>query len=221
MLRTNMEGSRKKTGGCVLAGGLATRANGADKGKFIVGEKSFFERILLTFKELEECFVSYNKQGSNISEELNSTNLFRRECGLPDIRIIADLDEVAGRGPISGLYSVLQASSCEGIIFCPCDVPYFNVEIVNILVREFDGDVPVIMKSGGCIQSLCGIYPKKILPVIEKCIKDGEYSIQRVLNAVDTRYLDAEDYGFDAKTFCNINTLEALRELQNADIVDE
>lgn len=200
-----------------MAGGLASRAGGVDKGKFTIGEKSFFEKLLLTFKDLHECMISYNRHTSEITEYLQETNLFRRQKGLPNVAIIADRQEVTGIGPIAGLYSVLKATDCDGVIFCPCDVPYFSREIVTLLLQEFEGNAPLIMKTGGKIQSLCGIYPKNMLPEIEECIRERCYKIRCVLDKADARYLEAKDYGIEERTFCNINTIEEWKRLRNAE----
>lgn len=213
MLPNKGKGTEPRIGGCVLAGGHATRAGGREKELFVIKEQTFLENILNIYCDLDECVISYNKQ-KNLDRYLEHFNRIREEQKLSRIRVISDSLEFLDKGPIGGIYSVLSNVSCDGMIFCPCDVPFFNRQAVEILLKEFKDDRPVIFKSQNRIQSLCGIYPAKVLPVIRECIQNGEYKIRCVLDKLPTKYLEAETYGLDARTFCNVNTIEELEKLQ-------
>ena len=203
--------------GCVLAGGNGSRAEGRDKCMFTYEGKTFLERSMEVFLEWDFCMLSYNRVPGQIQEVLQRLNQKRSVTGKTLVRIISDREEVQGIGPMAGLYSLLMKldQETEAILVTPCDVPFFQKKLVDLLVSQFHSDVDaVVMTSHGKLQPLCGIYSKTVLPVMKNCITEKIYKPRCVLEQVNTCYLAAEEYDIPDLFFDNINTMEELKQLQ-------
>lgn len=125
-------------------------------------------------------------------------------------------DTYPGRGPLSGIHSILGFIKTEKFFLISCDMPLINKELINYLINFKSDKYIILPKAEGKIQQLCGIYSKKIFPQVDKLItesmkKDSKLkgSLYELLERVETEIVDVSGLNFYHKDlFFNINTPE-------------
>ena len=134
-------------------------------------------------------------------------------------QIVPDLFRNAG--PLAGIHAALKATSKEALFTVPCDLPNFSADLPRLLMSEMKPDIDVLIcRNGqGYPEPLCGIYRKRVLPVLEACLKEGERKVMNFVRRVSWEYLDTEGRLPD-KIFFNMNTPEDYRMVRkpNAEI---
>jgi molybdopterin-guanine dinucleotide biosynthesis protein A len=136
-----------------------------------------------------------------------STNAPERyfRLGLP---LIGDVTE--SLGPMSGIFSALYCTGDEEVLAVASDMPFINPDLVRLVMdmRAGDATVPVF---GGRPEPLPAVYSRSLLGTMEALIKENRTSLTRMLNKVDTHYIDEDDVSKTdpgGRSFININTPE-------------
>lgn len=105
--------------GVILAGGRATRMGGHDKGLITLNGVALYQHALSRLRtQVDEVIISANR---------NQDVYAQSGC-----RIIGDVDTTFP-GPLAGILSGLHASTSEWVVFVPCDVPAFPIDLVHRL----------------------------------------------------------------------------------------
>jgi len=189
----------EKVTGIVLTGGLSSRM-GKEKGFCLLNDKPLVEYAIdLLQKECSSVMI-----GSN--------NDLYRKFGF---RVIED--EIKGIGPIGGIYSCLKSSQTDDNFILSCDMPMVRGELIRHLLSyraQYEAIVPIHL---GHPEPLCAFYRKDIVPMLERQIMNGNYKLQDVLKALNTKYLDiGPDLEFyHHKLFANINTEVDLNRMED------
>jgi len=154
----------------------------------------------------------------------------RVECRLKDSRVvmasrnndlavngIESLRDVAGKGPVAGLYSCLLRYGST-LVF-PCDMPFLPSDLLLHLVEAGRGHDLAVCRFDGLVQPQVGVYSESCLTAIEEFISEGKFSLFRIINesGLDAIILDEAEltaFGNPARMFLNINTGEQLEEAQ-------
>ncbi len=206
-------GDRIMKWGCVLLkGGRGSRMGYKDKSELIWRGKTFGFWIRQELEQLgRPCFLS-EAEKSNISHEADSKAV--RWSSIPD--------QVFRAGPMGGIGSCLKAcllkdASLDGLFFVSCDMPFFRKEMAGCLVAAFkEGDDGVMWRTrDGRFHPTCAFYARSALPVIEACLKDGEFRMRSLCSRLHMRILDTEKEHIPDTWFMNINrpeNYEALKE---------
>jgi molybdopterin-guanine dinucleotide biosynthesis protein A len=183
----------------ILSGGKSSRM-GTNKALLNIDGKSLIQRIV----ELLDTIIFTIVISSNEPQLYKSL----------EKKIIKDI--YPGRGPLSGIHSVLTYSNTERNLIISCDMPFINKELINYLCNyESDKDI-IILKADGRIQPLCGIYSKKVLPIVELHLKESvqkgsalKGSIYELMDRVPTEIIEVDRLDFySSDLFFNINTPE-------------
>lgn len=171
--------------GVILAGGESSRM-GSDKALLTIGGVSFLAQIREVL--------------SGVTAEVV---ISAREEGLyPGIgsRVIAD--RFPDCGPLAGIHAALSSIPTTRALVVSCDLPLVPAEACRrLLAANVAGDV-VIARSDSRLQPLLGLYDKKIVPGLERCLREGRYSVLDFLNEV---YVTVVDFGA-APWLLNVNT---------------
>ena len=117
-----------------------------------------------------------------------------------DASFIEDNTLFGDFSPLVALYSVLKKLQTT-VAFLSVDTPFVSKEIYEKLYKntpEFDA---VVAKSPFGSHQLCAIYSPKILPVLEKQLKNNDHKIRNLLEKVKTKYVDFKSDEF----FINLN----------------
>ena len=169
----------------ILAGGLASRLGGINKGALEVGGAAIVDRQLAALHSItRDVFV----------------------VGRPDplwtargLRIVAD--EIADAGPLGGVYTALVQSPADRTLVVGCDMPFLTAGIFERLASVADADV-VVARSPRGIEPLCAIYGRACAAEIRARIARGVYEASTLPEG-----LRVAEVGVDsALVFLNVNT---------------
>lgn len=177
--------------GFILAGGKSSRM-GTDKALLMFQEKPLLQHTISLIEPFsDEIFISgQNIEYANFGFEL-----------VPDF--------YADCGPIAGIFSSLQHSATDWNLIVSVDVPFVNDELFLFLISNIGECDCIIPKHASGVEPLTGLYNRKILPVIEEMITNGDFRLTGLLSRIKTLYLDCnklvEKY---PRLFMNINRPE-------------
>lgn len=186
--------------GAVLAGGKSSRM-GTDKALLILNNESLLERSV---KKLKNAF-----------DEVIIVRDASKEYNIPGAREITDIYRHIG--PLAGIYTALERSSYNYVFITACDMPFWDQNIVELLMNSCNGYDAAVPRLKGLFQPLLAVYTKNCIKAIESCMARGMckvsvlYDILKV-NIVDSTLL--EHISVPEKTFCNVNTPDDFRNLQ-------
>ncbi|UWS80227.1 molybdenum cofactor guanylyltransferase MobA [Phaeobacter sp. G2] len=194
--------------GVILAGGLATRMGGGDKGLLQIGGQSLLARVR---DRLES-------QVSGLALNANGDAARFADLGLP---VVADsIDGFAG--PLAGVLAGLDwaaGQGAEAIVTAAADTPFFPTDLVARLVAASKGQAhPLVLattprtgdalKSGGRSKvnrhPTFGLWPVALRDDLRAALKDG---LRKVVLWTDQH--GGREALFDATPFdpfFNVNT---------------
>jgi molybdopterin-guanine dinucleotide biosynthesis protein A len=127
------------------------------------------------------------------------------------IKMVADI--YPGKGPLTGIYSGLIASSSSQAIVVGCDMPFLSVgllEYMTQILADFDIALPRI---GEMVEPLCAVYSRNCLAPIQELLEQDERQIRRLFSMVKVRYVEEDEINsFDPEhlSFFNINSQDDL-----------
>jgi len=177
--------------GFILAGGKSSRM-GTNK-------------ALLTFQNKPLL-----KHMANLIEPFCSNIAISGECvdyHVFGIKMVPD--HYSDCGPIAGIYSSLQYSQTDWNLLVSVDAPFVNEELFCYLIANIKNCDCVIPKHTSGIEPLVGLYHKRILPVIDKMIKDGDFKLMNLLLKLNTRFLDCDELIKKyPRLFLNVNRMD-------------
>lgn len=188
----------KKLSGAILAGGENKRM-GSDKAFIEINSKKLIDTTLDKLRIFFDDIMIVTNDRAKFAE-------FR------DIGVVEDL--VKGCGPLGGIYTGLIASSCEGVFFVGCDMPFLHIGLISRMLkmaREENFEC-IIPRSEKGVEPLHGIYFKKVLPRLENLLAKGRFSIRHLLNECSCKYVASRPEEW--RSFVNVNTPEDLKEIK-------
>ena len=124
-------------------------------------------------------------------------------------------DENMDIGPIEGIRQILTAASEDYVFVCACDMPFITDKIADYIAEFISSDYDCyVVTDEDRMHPLCAIYSKRVLPIIEKLIVNGEYKLRLILENARTKFISLENTTFEKKIVRNVNTKEEYRELK-------
>jgi len=188
--KANIRKKMEKTTAVLLAGGKSSRMNYIPKLSLKIGNFTFFEHIVHTLMCFDDLLISGNESIDNYT-------------------VINDV--YIGIGPIGGIYTALKSTKSPHIFITACDMPNITEEFIEYLFEQMSSKddclIPVI---DNCIQPLCAIYRRDIIPVLEKQINSENYKLRAFLANIKAHYLEIPEKFRD--DLFNVNTFELYEE---------
>jgi len=188
-------------GAAILCGGKASRMKGLDKALALFQGKPLIEYTVKFCESLfSEIIIVGNREDYLLQSRKNLlfTQDFYKDCG-----------------PMAGIHSGLKKTTKEALFFFSCDTPFLSKRIVRDLLsnyRTFPCDI-LVPAIKDYIEPLYGIYKKGLEEEVERLLLDGKgYSVRRLFQICNTRYLSLEDTRENRRAFININTLQDLED---------
>lgn len=185
-----------KLGVLILAGGKSKRMSYNDKARLAFYQDTFLNHIHKQFANFPNTYIS-----------------IRKEESYADIHGLKLVDEYEGIGPLSGIVSAFHQSDIDTFFTIACDMPFIRAALVDELLTYLHGYDGVFVREGRYLHALGGIYTRKMLPVMESHIVQGEYALQRCIQECNVHSIDIHALSCTTKEFENINTIEDYQRL--------
>ncbi len=187
--------------GIILAGGLATRMGGGDKGRLLLGGYSLFSHVIDRL-EPQTAGLALNANGSAARFD---------DLGLPVLG-----DSIKGyAGPLAGVLAGLDWAATQGadhIVTAAADTPFLPCDLVPQLqlAAERSPNGLALAASPGGRQPTFGLWPVALRDDLRTALNDG---LRKVV--IWTRKHDAASAEFpDDAAFFNINTADDLTQAE-------
>lgn len=184
-------------GAVVLAGGLARRMGGVDKGLVPLGGRPMIEHVLGAVRPAVDALVVNANR---------STDAYAAIARDHDATLVADRH--AGHlGPLAGLAAGLHALDTTRAFLCPCDSPFVDAALVARLAEACTApDVDIaVAHDGERLQPVFCVVERRLLDSLEAFLEAGERKIDRWYAGEAMRAVDCADL---AVSFRNVNTEE-------------
>jgi len=193
-----------KMSSVILAGGKGKRMGFLDKGLLRIKNDSFIDIIYRNLSFTNETIIVTNSK-----ENYN----FKKYKLYEDI--------VSGKGPLGGIYTGLEYSSNEKVLFIPCDMPSVKKRTLELISNIAFNEDALVVVNRNQIQPLIGIYRKSINSVIYEMIEtsnevNGNLSIRNLLSRISVKYIYLNH---ETNEFININTPDIYKNLKNLQII--
>jgi len=184
------------TTGVLLAGGRSRRM-GHDKTRIEIGGRPLLFRSL---DLLCQYFASVLIAGD------------RPDLARPDIPSIPDIYPGSALG---GLYTGLDSAQTDWIFVAPCDMPYPDPRILELLINYRNGYDAVVPRTPQGYEPVFALYHKSCLPHMKTMLQQGQYRIYDFYQSINVHYLEWQDMPDDwERSLLSINTPEQLEQLQ-------
>jgi len=136
----------------------------------------------------------------------------RPDFELGGIRVVPDIYPGSALG---GLYTGLFTATTDWIFVAPCDMPYPDPRILELLLESRNGSDAVVPRTPGGYEPVFALYHKNCLPYMEEMLRTGQLRIHAFFQQVKVRFLDWQKMPADwERSLLNINTPEQLAELR-------
>lgn len=178
-------------GAVILAGGLARRMGGVDKGLIDLAGKPMVAYVLATVRSLvDRCVINANRNLEPYAA-----------LGVPVVP-----DSLPGHlGPLAGLSAGLEALATDYVLMCPCDSPFIESTLIEELVLAcMDEEVDVaVAHDGQRLQPVFCAVRRRVKPSLDEFLASGERKIDKWFATQAVRQVPCERFNI---SFRNINT---------------
>ena len=188
---------REKDFGAVILAGGQSRRMGRCKALLTVDGQTLLARTAQQLTAFSELLLSANDPA------------LARQVPARLVR-----DNYPNGGPLAGLEAALTVSRHEALVCVPCDLPHLTAEVPRALAARLppEADAMVFVDRTGRVHPLCGVYRRRILPVLRRQLERRALRVTELLECVQSVYLPADGLVPD-EVFHNLNTPEDLRKL--------
>ncbi|MBT9138499.1 molybdenum cofactor guanylyltransferase [candidate division NPL-UPA2 bacterium Unc8] len=168
-----------------------------------------------------------NKAGYFLNESQLSREVWRSLSSLSDDfffqlsqSIVADfpvkMDVVAEKGPLGGIYSALSHARYNQVFILACDMPFFDIRLLEELQKFSAYDIAVPQWQNGYYEPLSALYSKSITNEIEKMFEQDITKISQLYNRVShLAELNIDELirssAISSNCFTNINSCAPLK----------
>ena len=190
--------------GAILSGGRSLRM-GQEKGLTMLDGEPFIVHIHRAMEGLvNDVIVSVAKGMMKTYSE-----------ALGDRFIIVE-DKTPGLGPLGGIIPVLSSARSPYVLFSPCDTPFLNPKICELIVSSVDGGDGVVPMTGKTYyEPLHGIYKRQPgLAAFMEAVKKGDGRPYCAFDKMDLSFIPEgrlREVDPELLSFWNINTPEDLK----------
>ena len=131
--------------------------------------------------------------------------------GLAGVRFVPDL----GGPPSSmrGLHAALTHARGEFVLLLPCDMPFFDIGLVEHMKGLRPGADVILPSPGGRCEPLCALYRASLAVRAGALLEEGRLKLRSLLEGPElhVRLVEEGGYPFAEEAFFNINTPEDYR----------
>jgi molybdenum cofactor guanylyltransferase len=181
--------------GVILAGGLARRMGGVDKGLQLLAGHPLVVHVA-------------ERLAPQVGTVLINANRSHAEYGALGYPLVADeIPDFAG--PLAGLHAALGASSTPLVVTVPCDSPYLPLDLVDRLhaaLQEGNADL-AIARAAGRVHPVFCLCRTSLAPQLAIFLRNGGRRVMEWCAEAGCVEVDFDD---QPAAFSNFNTLDDL-----------
>jgi len=194
--------------GIILCGGRSRRF-GKDKALLTIGETPMIRRMAGRISQVVGEIIIAARDSAQCKS-------LAAVSAIPDGAEVV-YDPVKGYGPVAGILAGLSASKSEYSICLACDLPYVNLEVIDVLFRcaeENNSDAAIPKHPDGTLEPLHAVYGRSMADACRDAVDRKEHTIRGAISLlggvvfVPTESLRRFDP--DLRTFLNVNYPEDL-----------
>jgi len=188
--------------GFILAGGRSSRM-GRDKALLPVGDRRLIELVIQRVRPAVERLMVIG--GAHNAPPLHD---------LPADAILMDLKP--DHGPLMGIYTGLMHTETPLNLFVPCDMPWIEWRLVELLLSACRGNVEAVAS----LHPFEEVQPFPLIRHVKACraigglLDRGECSLQALLRQPQARLVTIEEPAL-WRSFVNVNTLADYAQLND------
>ena len=177
----------------ILAGGMARRMNGEDKGLIELNGQTMIERIITALEpQVEAILINANRNLERYSE-----------YGYPVIQ-----DRPGGQlGPLAGVASGMQVTDTPYLLSVPCDSPFIPPTLVDVLFRAMQVNAAdiAVAHDGVRMQQAFSLVRRELLPNLLYYLEHGGRKVETWFTQHTFALADFSQW---PDAFLNLNTPE-------------
>jgi molybdopterin-guanine dinucleotide biosynthesis protein A len=130
------------------------------------------------------------------------------------VTVVSDIHKKCG--PLGGIHAALTHIRANACCIVSCDIPFITPQLLYYLVDAWAGTVAVPAMDGQ-LHPLCGVYGRKVLPLLQDYLQCGHRSVHEFLMEVRAKTvpITTDLPFFHPSLLFNINTPEDLRQAQS------
>ncbi|WP_250655679.1 molybdenum cofactor guanylyltransferase MobA [Alkalimarinus coralli] len=182
----------------IIAGGLGSRLDGADKGLLQWQGVEFARHIIKRLKPYTRKLI------------INCNRNSDQYWPLADL-VVSDGDG-AFEGPLAGLKSLLLASDADYLLVSPCDTPALPEDFAERMLRclEQNPGATIAVDDGERLHPLHLLVPVSLAGSISQYLASGE---RRMMKWLKQNNLVCCDFSDQPEGFLNVNSSEEFETL--------
>lgn len=189
---------RQQITGIVLAGGLATRMQGQDKGLVEFRGLPLIEYVLQVFAPLNQVMINQNRSAAEYAR-------FQK----PLLNDVQPLGVEAFAGPLQGMLSGLMAAKTPWVIFSACDTPFLPADYVTRMCAALDDNVRAcVARDDSGLQPLHVLLHVDLIAPLRVFLQRGERKTQQFLREVHAREVIFSGQQY----FINLNSVQDMQQ---------
>ena len=197
---------RGKFTGVVLAGGRGQRMGGLDKG-------------LISYRGVPMAMQVLDVLQTVVDKVLISANRNRDIYESWGVQVVEDLSS-GFDGPLAGLLAAMKAVDTPYVLTVPCDTPLLTQEVVERLCRAVEAEKRdlCVASQGDLWHPVFMVAHTRLMDDLKDYLEAGERRVRYWLMRHEPSLVDFSDC---PDVFLNINSLEALDQLESKIMIQE
>lgn len=189
-----------KISAVILAGGLARRMNGVEKGLQLFNQKTLISHILERLStQVESIWLNINRALEQYQQHFPTLPYYQDR--LPDFQ-----------GPLSGMLTGLEQIDSDYLLFVPCDTPFLPSNLLQKLhtaLRINDAKIAYV-HDGERAHPTFALVHHSVKQALVDYLASGE---RRLFWFFQSQKSVAVDFSEQKSAFRNFNTLDDLNSL--------
>lgn len=185
--------SRSTTAGAIVAGGMARRFGGQDKGRLLIGGRSIIVRQVEILQRVASDILVVSGDASRFAD-------------LP-VRVVPD--RVAGLGAIGGIDAALHATAVDRVVTIACDLPFLTSDLLARLTSLAKGHDGAWVRTDRGVEPLVACYRTAARDKVTAFIDAGDRrasDLGRVLDMAELASPALDAFGNPDRLLANVNT---------------
>ena len=185
----------EQVSGALLAGGRSRRMQ-TDKATLSLDGETLFARGIRALETVCDDIIIAGTRNDLATE-----------------KIISYADSFPGSS-LGGLHTAISHSGNAWVCVLPCDLPFPSALMLQHLLQFRQGQDAVIPRTPLGSEPLIGCYHKRVLPIIEQQLNDGNMRLTNLLDHLNVRYLDPPELPVGwQRALRNLNSPQDLERL--------